>query len=230
LPAAFTRTITFSGLTWYVRSSGNALSSPGPNVFSDSQNNVWVDSSGRLHLRITKKGRKTACAEVIAATSVGYGAYRFYLETPVTSMDPNAVLGLFTWNDAADFNHREIDIEFGRWGSPKNPNAQYVVQPHTGPANIFRFEQPSGAKSTHLFVWQPNAVDFLSLHGHRSAPSADADVIQRWSGFSSIPIPGGENPRINLWLSEGRAPAADVDVVLTAAEFVALPPPNESLP
>jgi hypothetical protein len=38
---------------------------PGPNSFSDDTPNVWVDSLGRLHMKIDKKKGKWRCAEVI---------------------------------------------------------------------------------------------------------------------------------------------------------------------
>src|SRR5437870_9597705 len=60
------------------------------------------------------------------SASFGFGTYRFRLDSPVDDIDPNAVVGLFTWSDRPDFNHREIDIEISRWGEPGNPNAQFV--------------------------------------------------------------------------------------------------------
>jgi hypothetical protein len=218
------RTIQFSGLTWYVRSSGNAPSAPGPNYFSDSTNNVWVDAEGRLHLKITKRRGRWSCAEVIAATSIGYGTYRFYVDSPVGTLDPNIVAGLFTWSDDPAYNHREIDIEFARWGHAANPNAQYVVQPYTHSSNIMRFEQPADARTTHAFTWQPHAVDFVSLRGHRTAASTPEELIHQWTGFSSVPIPGGENPRINFWLSEGKAPqnGREAELIIRRVEFIPL--------
>ena len=44
------REIQFSGHTWLVKDSGGAKWGPGPNVFSPSTDNVWVDALGRLHL------------------------------------------------------------------------------------------------------------------------------------------------------------------------------------
>jgi len=121
--AGYPRSIYFSGENWFVKAGSGRLG-PGPNYFSDSQNNVWVDSQGRLHLRITKVGGKWYCAEVISARSFGYGTYRFYLDSPVDALDSNAVVGLFTWSDDPAFNNRELDIEFGRWGTTNNLNAQ----------------------------------------------------------------------------------------------------------
>ncbi len=40
-------TISFSGRSWAVKSSTQPVG-PGPNVFSGSAENVWVDSGGQL--------------------------------------------------------------------------------------------------------------------------------------------------------------------------------------
>ena len=67
-------------------------------------------------MKIVKTAGKWVCAEVVLQQTLGYGTYRFYLDSPVDSLDPNVVLGLFTWNDDPAFNNRELDIEFARWG------------------------------------------------------------------------------------------------------------------
>jgi hypothetical protein len=216
------RVIEFSGLSWFVKTSGNLKHGPGPNFFSDSPDNVWVDADGRLHLKITKRGNRWYCAEVIANTSIGYGTYRFYIESPVATFDRNVVVGLFTWSDDPAFNHREIDIEFTRWGNTRALNGQYVVQPYTDPNGMYRFEMPSLPQSTHSFTWSPESVDFLSLAGFKPAPETPEDVIQSWSGRANVPYPGGENPRINLWLTEGTKPSnrSEVELIVNRVEFI----------
>ena len=64
--AQYPRTFAWNGETWMVKRSTGRVG-PGPNYFSDSTNNVWVDGSNRLHLKITKSGNKWQCAEVIHA-------------------------------------------------------------------------------------------------------------------------------------------------------------------
>src|SRR5205823_3644548 len=159
------RTIQFSGHSWSVKTSAGKVG-PGPNYFSNGASNVWVDALGRLHLKITKEKGRWHCAEIVSTESFGYGTYRFYLDSAVDNLDPNVVLGLFTWNDAPDYNHREIDIEFSRWGVANNQNAQYVVQPYTSLSNILRFDEPAGlVQSTHSFHWLSGSVEFESVRG-----------------------------------------------------------------
>jgi len=141
-------------------------SGPGPNYFSNSANNVFVDTSGRLHLKITTQANHWYCAEVVLQASPGHGTYRWYLDTPVDALDPNVVLGLFTWSDLPDYANREIDIEFSRWGMVKNLNAQYVVQPFDLANHLYRFNEPAGLpQSTHSFRWGAGNVAFNQREG-----------------------------------------------------------------
>jgi hypothetical protein len=217
------RTISFSGYTWLVKSSTGRVG-PGPNYFSNSPQNVWVDAQGRLHLMITNAKGKWYCAEIISQLSFGHGTYRFYLDSAVDVLDKSVVLGLFTWNDDPAFDHRELDIEFSRWGSANNQNAQYVVQPYTLPQNILRFDQPPSVQSTHIFLWMPNQVFFQSVKGTNAVP-APSDIIKEWSFTGSVPPAGGENARMNLWLFRGSRPSdgKQVEVVISRFEFVPAP-------
>jgi len=220
------RQITFSGYQWLVKSSDSAVG-PGPNRFSDSTQNVWVDAQGRLHLRITHDQftGQWHCAEIYSLRSFGYGVYRFYLDSRVDDLDPNIVLGLFTWDDDSAYAYREIDIEFARWGDPYNPgNSQFVVQPSDLPGNIHRFATPPATTSTHSFTWRPDYIAFASVKGHQAVQPAPADVIQSWTYThqQGIPRRGREKARLNLWLTGGLPPsnAQEREVVVNRFEFV----------
>lgn len=222
--AAYPRTISFSGKTWSVKTSAGPVG-PGPNTFSDAASNVSVDAQGRLHLVIENRGGVWTCAEVISQSSFGYGTYRWYLDSPVDALDPYVVLGLFTWSDRAQENHREIDIELSRWSDAGNLNAQYVVQPYTLAANIRRFQEPASVpQSTHAFTWKSSSVSFLSLKGLVAAPPDPSAIVQQWSftKAKAVPRAGGENARMNLWLFQGHAPlnGSSAEVIVNRFEFV----------
>lgn len=209
------RTIAFSGYSWAVKSSTEVVG-PGPNVFSSSPENVWVDAAGQLHLRVTSRNGRWLSAEVFLDRSLGYGTYRFMIASPVADLDPNAVLGLFTWNDDPAYNHREVDVEFARWGNAGDPtNGQYVVQPYDRAGNLTRFVQPLSAPSSHSFTWRTKGVNFAST-------DAAGRTIANW-GYtgSSVPRAGGERIHLNLWLNRGLPPAdgAEIEVVLSAFSF-----------
>ncbi|MBK8045925.1 MAG: hypothetical protein IPK16_01575 [Anaerolineales bacterium] len=130
------RTISFAGYPWQVKTSAAYPIGPGPNYFSDSTNNVWVDTAGQLHLKLTGSGSYWYAAEVINMASLGYGTYTFTTNGAVDKLDPNVVLGLFTWDTTAPAaNYREIDAEFSRWGDPRPPTPN-TWSSHTQPLAI----------------------------------------------------------------------------------------------
>ena len=63
------RTVLFAGYSWSVKRSDEAVG-PGPNLFSDRPENVWVDEDHRLHLGVTDR-RRWLCAEVVIAPTLG---------------------------------------------------------------------------------------------------------------------------------------------------------------
>lgn len=174
-------------------------------------------------MRIVQRDGKWYCTEVYTAEPLGYGTYRFILASRVDQLDRNAVLGLFTWDDnAPQYNYREIDIEFSRWGVEGNDNSQFVVQPWDTPGNRFRFDtQLQSDYSTHLFRWEWDRVGFSSFLG--SAPSPDpADEIATWEyAGGDVPPAGEESTRINLWLYGGSPPSdgQPVEVIIESFEY-----------
>ena len=227
-PSCFT-VIGFSGYNWLVKRTGSKKVGPGPNWFSDSEENVWVDSNG-LHLRITEEDGKWTCAEVLTEEPFGYGTYVFEVQGDLNSLDPNVVLGLFIWDEfAPHYTNREMDIEITRWGKPENDNAQYVVQPWNGPNNLFRFNFPSNDSNTMTMVldWQQESVYFNSFYGDFSIPPSERQVIESWTyEGNSVPQPGKENVRINLWLDEGSEPANGQEAEIVVKSFHFIPPPG----
>jgi hypothetical protein len=225
------RQFNFSGYGWSVKTSGGALAGPGPNYFSDSTNNVWVDSQGLLHLKITYTNGLWQCAEIISDRSFGYGQYRFTVNTPVSVLGTNVVLGMFTYSYDAAYNDREIDIEQSRWEYAYGPNdvEDYAIAPY-GTGQETNFSLPAGVtNSTHSFIWQSTNVTFQSLNGPYASPPAASNVLAGWSGSTGIPPAGGEQVHINLWLENGSPPAGNqpVEVILSQFEFVppGSPPP-----
>jgi hypothetical protein len=85
--------------------------------------------------------------------SLGYGTYQFTVDSRLDTLDPNVALGLFTWSDDPAENHREVDIEFARFGQPTAPVGRYTLQPYTSDGNVFLFAQPDSLESTPSFGW-----------------------------------------------------------------------------
>jgi hypothetical protein len=239
--------LSFSHHTWRVKDSGHGKAGPGPNYFNRS--NAAVDAQGRLHLRISGRrgdggnsGAGWACAEVYAARALGFGRYRWVLDTSLSAgfggvaadggMDPNVVLGLFLYKD----DSHELDIEFSRWGRHygENKTADYAVQPWSPQlTTALHWVEPLHVAATyHQLDWSADAVMFES--GRLQADGTAGAVIQRWSftNASRIPAADGMLPRMNFWLSRGETNmTADArpEVVIRSFQFTphttAPPPP-----
>lgn len=204
LPEPTERIISFSGYEWVVRNSGIAEQGPGPNLFSDSKENVWVDNQGRLHLKIIEKGGSWYCSGITLKHSLSYGKYVFYLASDVSLLDQHVVGGLFTYMN----DQQEIDIEFSRWSDPENQDGQFAVQPSAEPENKERFDLDRiGEQSTHVINWQAKSINFISRRGH-GLQVDDSNLIHQWNYTGDdIPPDNEERLKINLWLFRGQAPS-----------------------
>ena len=198
-----TRIINFSGYEWVVRTSGDGKQGPGPNYFSDSKDNVWVDEDGRLHLKIVQKGGLWYCSGITLRRSYGYNKYVFYVANRVDQLDPNVVGGLFTYKN----DEEEIDIEFSRWSDPEKLDSQFAVQPSYITGNKVRYDlELNSDQSTHFFNWQPDRIEFGSFRGFSLEPETE-DVINTWTYTGeNIPPDSDERLKLNLWLFRGEKP------------------------
>jgi hypothetical protein len=101
------RTIWWSDRLWNVKASHNEPLGPGPNYFSDSNESVWVDNQGNLHLKIRRINGIWHSAEVVLNEGLGYGRYICKTASRVDQIDFNSVLGIFTYDhSASNLNHR----------------------------------------------------------------------------------------------------------------------------
>lgn len=206
------RIIQFAGYTWQVKASARAIG-PGPNRFSDSPDNVWVDDRGRLHMKLTYFNGHWHCAEVANTRSLGRGRYSFHLGSPADNLDPSVVLGLFTWSDDPAYHHREIDIELSHWSDRNRPtNGMYVVQPDDHVGHVRTFRQRADASSALSFDWRRTSIRFA---GSSASPST---WTYRGHG---VPEPGSEHARINLWLDRGTPPTngRSAEVIVKSFRF-----------
>lgn len=197
------RVIHFSGLDWIVRSGAGG---PGPNSWSDSNENVWVDSTGSLHLKIRKSGNTWYCSEVYLKKSYGYGKYVFHVTSDVETYDPRIVVGFFTYEN----DSREIDIEFSRWADNSNPAGWYTIQPPPYSAvNQHSFKLVlNGATSIHYFDWKSDSIQFKSTKPYTFIVPPNDSLISEWTytGVNNPPV-GNERLHINFWLFQGKPPA-----------------------
>lgn len=236
--------ISFSGYEWWYKSSTNAVG-PGPNLFSDSSANIWVDAQGSLHMKITNRNNQWQCAEVVSVQEMGYGTYTFTTASNVVDIDHKIVVGLFTW-DTYSFQEQansEIDIEFAKWNNAAETNTlTYSAQPvsnwpvqFTERSNVPAMTdlEPLRGISTHVFEWTPSIVRWASYAGETASgtPIAsfefDANNTPRQkieggnvSNPIVIPAPSDStNARINTWLLFGDAPTDGKEFELIVKSF-----------
>jgi len=208
------KVLRFSGYEWDVRNIPSDRG--GPNDYDPD--NAWTDAEGLLHLKLAKRDDRWTSAEVILRRGLGHGTYSFTVRD-VSGLDPAAALGLLTWDiEGVEQNHRELDVEISRWGDPRIPNAQYVVQPFYVPANVARFTAPSGTL-THSFRWEPGRVVFRTVRGARATEGVQVAGHEFTSG---IPTPGDERVRMNLYYFRyaPASPQKDVEVVIERFLYV----------
>lgn len=215
--------ISFSGYSWEVRNE-SGTSGPGPNYWSNSSSNVWVDSNGHLHLKIRKDPAtgRWLCSEVTSTQAFGYGSYVWKIEGPVDKLDKNIVLGLFNYK-AGDDGHHEVDIEFARWGNSAWPNYNYTVYPATGSGNVSQTYELAlnGTYTSYKFTRTPTAVSYKGYHGHNLV---ETNAFFPWTtpagyNVSTLALP----VHMNLWLFQGNAPsnAQEVEIIIHSFTFTA---------
>jgi len=221
-PTNYPNTIAFSGYTWKIRNSPEVTSTPGPNYWSNSTENVLIDNNGYLHLRITNRDGKWLCPEVYTLQALGYGTYVFHTKSPVDSLDKNVVLGLFTYKD----DSHEVDIEYSRWGKAEGVNSGFTVQPEPYTSdNALDFNTTlTELEATHSFTWTSEKVNFQTFQGNYNNTNAPQEnVIKTWESKVSCNATDAKTV-INLWLYHGLAPLnlQEVEVVVTGFEFYPL--------
>jgi hypothetical protein len=212
-PAA--RTLAFSGYDWEVRQQ--ASDRHGLNDYD--ARNAWVDGDGRLHLLLTQRDGHWTSADVWMTRSLGYGTYSFELGD-TSPLDPAAAFSMYTWDAlGADQNYREMSIDVSRWGDPGNLNGQYVMQPETVPANVFRFAIPAGP-ATHSFRWEPGRISFKTVR-RIARLRGDAAVAERLF-TAGIPAAGAERAHITLLYDHGAPgpPSKPAEVVVEKFAFL----------
>ena len=226
------RTIDWSGYSWWVRTSNGNPQGPGPNIFSDSTQNVFIDASGNLHLKIRKDANnKWLASEIDLNQSLSYGTYEFEVSSRYDQFAANVVGALFTYlspesvasqtggslsNGIPDTPH-EIDIEFTKaWGSG---HLYFTTHDTETPSHSKNYFQPlTGDFTTHRFTWEPGRIIWESFHGHvAGVANPPFSIIEQRPGVNNgqparyiytgpiVPQDLNEIPILNFWISANNA-------------------------
>jgi hypothetical protein len=210
--------ILFSGIQWSVRNI-SGTQGPGPNYFSEQS--VWVDENGFLHLYLHKDSLSGdwLCAEITSAGKYDYGNYSFLVQGAIDKLDKNIVLGLFNYSGHDGYD--EMDIEFGRWGNTNYPNLNYTLWPaEKGFKNSSYTKEYSqeNSISTQQFTWTKDTVIFSTFKRDSEDPSnlvATYTCVQPPASISHMPMP----VHINLWLFDGKPPEDNKPVEVIIRKF-----------
>ena len=113
--------------------------------------------------------------------------------------------GYLWWNP-----YNEIDVEFSRWGSAANADAQFVCQPAVY-VNMQRFDAAfaDSEVASHAFRWLPGSVQYRSWRGGPDA-EATSTPIAAWT-YTGADIPRPEAPRVHLNLWQLAAPSSGLN-------------------
>ena len=194
--------------------------------------NVTVDASGYLHLRITNSGGTWTASELFTTDRLGFGTYQWQVDGPIDNYDKNVVLGLFPYGPAAGIgadSTNEIDIEYARWGQANGPNGDWTDYPASGTTIgelSYTFSLGGGTLSTSRFVWSSNSIA-SSLLGDLQAVGSMTGLIKSWTYAPSNPttnIPQQSLPLgMNLWCFDN-PPSDGKPVEIVIRDFVYVSP------
>lgn len=205
-------TITFAGQTWKIKSG--AAAPPGPNNWSNSSRAVFVDTKGRLHLKIIKENGTWYSAEVVGKKSFGYGTYDFTFVSPMGNLDPNVIASPYLYLD----DYHEIDIEFAKWTEAKGKNVFYTVQPAGEESDFGTKLTLNSHPVTARIVWKPDSVAMYMIQ--------DGIIKSSWHYYGDHNFEAGwEAVHINYWLVNGLAPVdgREHEIIISSFTFKPLP-------
>jgi len=232
--SAHAQTVNWAGYTWKV----NAGQGIGSGIVRGNTGNVYVDAAGNLHLAITRSRGTWTGAELGTTKDLGFGSYYWVFSGPLTTFEPQIVLGAFTYGPAHGIGTdatNEIDVEFSRWNVATNANnGDFNIFPATG--------QTKGVNSSNLWNWTSGTVatcriDWTSTSVTESvwsgvvaenAPTSSAAVTWTYNGSTSA-VPQAPVPFLfNLW-AHGSHPTRNVDITVKNFRYIPLPLPADPL-
>ncbi len=212
-------TIQWQGYTWIVKSSKSE--GPGPNQWDPK--NVWIDEKGFLHMKISKVKDQWSCAEIWTTKPLEFGTYQCQVEGAIDTLDPNLIFSMFSYQGPD--NIKEIDIEYAKWGNPKEKNGWWTVYPNdtAGKKGFTGFDfKLHGTYTTSRFAWTKEGVHYWMLGGHQPIDST-SNLMQEWNYRPATPehyITQTPMPlHFNLWLFQGKPPTDGKPVEMVIHSF-----------
>lgn len=212
--------ISFAGYTWHVV-DGTGI--PGPCNYSES--NVWVDSSGYLHMELTKVGSSWYCSYLLSEIDMEFGTYRWVVEGRPDQLNANVVLGLFQYPRVTPSSYDEWDFEWSRWGNPFSAyNLDMSVNPdqtHPDPDRELHQENVtlSDNISTYNVIRTDHSMTFEVLDSSNGTlvywdfQPADTTLVSQIE----------QRTIMNLWLYGGTPPSNNLPTGIVIKDFTFTP-------
>jgi hypothetical protein len=220
--------VQWQGHTWWVRNGvGAPPSAPvPPNTWGRGPENYEILPDGKLRLTIAQVGGVWTSVELDRdGANLGYGRYRWVYDIDAVGLDPQGVLGLYIYDQAesAAPHQREIDIEVTKWGTP-GESSQFWYSLHPVADGEHRQHDHPGTVGpyTSEFVWEPGRAYWVTTDGN-------GVVIGEHVVTEGVQAEGGEQPSMNLWLSNGTAPDNGQPITATIHSFQFTPDVSHAL-
>ncbi len=154
-------------------------------VYTQMENNTWVDDQGRMHMKLQKIGDSWYRTELDSPTKYLYGKFIWNVNSTSLQFERNTSIGLFTYTD----DSHEIDIEINQWPGYE-PRLWFTNQPGSlsnNPDNIhysvYNDSPYLGATNvTYTFDWEPTYINY-------SAINSDGSLISNWNYTNASAVP-----------------------------------------
>ncbi|MGZ6634291.1 MAG: hypothetical protein ACXVII_15260 [Solirubrobacteraceae bacterium] len=195
--AAHAKTLQWSGYAWSLRAGTG-----GPGV-----GNIWSDRNatvkkGNLLLSIVPSETICTSVELTSNWTVGFGRYRWVVNSDLSQASPASVLGLFTYSPQMAPSFGEQDFEFTRaWSAPPQLWPGWLASWHAGTARAFsNFDVPSTPPDTATITWRKRSISFLLTHRYHRV------VFSRT--VKTGLVPKGLRVHMNYWVANQSPVAA----------------------
>jgi hypothetical protein len=208
------KSLSFSGYTWLVAESKNKKIGPQESYYASSPKNVWVDTNGYLHLKVTQQGPyHWDGAQVSLAQTLGYGIYNFFLIGRVDLFEEYFIASCSLDKDETS----KVAMHFSLWTPAKNMaypykeiksnNVEYIARRGNASAwpggdSLLTRIDLNGTYTTHRIIWQPKSLSFLSLHGHYEAEPPTPDFVIKQFQYRLADYPVSDTERVTVSISE----------------------------
>ncbi|HEY3272430.1 MAG TPA: NosD domain-containing protein, partial [Methanocella sp.] len=145
--------VQWAGHTWTVSDyAGSQFTS----------NNVWVDSSGQLHMKLIYDGT-WHWFHMIQKDVAGYGTYKWTVASDVDNVlnvkdggNPSFAFSPFLYDNS---NSRELNVQMTKWGVRSlGSNTNWTVLSSAGP--VTQANRIVGANNVWTMEWMPDHVKF----------------------------------------------------------------------